>query len=60
MKKFSRLKKTTIIKVYAHSSKEAAQVVGKVQRGHHPASVMVWWGVSYQGVTKLSSFVKKE
>lgn len=40
-------------KVYAHSSKEAAQVVGKVQRGHHPASVMVWWGVSYQGVTKL-------
>ncbi|XP_045536677.1 uncharacterized protein LOC123721594 [Papilio machaon] len=40
--------------VYAHSSKEAAQVVGKVKRGHHPASVMVWWGVSYQGVTKLN------
>ncbi|RVE39881.1 hypothetical protein evm_015469 [Chilo suppressalis] len=28
-------------KVYTHSSKEASQVVGKVQRGHHPASVMV-------------------
>ncbi|RVE47053.1 hypothetical protein evm_008335 [Chilo suppressalis] len=28
-------------KVYAHISKEAAQVVGKAQRGHHPASVMI-------------------
>ncbi|CAH2103495.1 unnamed protein product [Euphydryas editha] len=50
MKQFSRLKNTTYNKqndkVYAHSSKEAAQVVGKVQRGHHPASVMVWWGVT--------------
>ncbi|XP_028031104.1 uncharacterized protein LOC114243711 [Bombyx mandarina] len=34
-------------------SKDAAQVIGKVQRSHHTASVMVWWGVSYQGVTKL-------
>lgn len=40
-------------RVYAHSSKEASEVVAKVQRGHHPAYVMVWWGVSYQGVTKL-------
>lgn len=40
-------------RVYAHSSKEASQVVERVQRGHHPASVMVWWGVSYHGVTKL-------
>lgn len=40
-------------RVYAHSSREAAEVVGRVQRGHHPASVMVWWGVSYHGVTKL-------
>lgn len=40
-------------RVYASTSREAAQVVGKVQRGHHPASVMVWWGVSWKGVTKL-------
>lgn len=40
-------------KVYARSSKEASAIIGKVQRGHHPASVMVWWGVSYEGVTKL-------
>ncbi|KAL4132026.1 hypothetical protein QTP88_009247 [Uroleucon formosanum] len=24
-----------------------------VERGHHPASVMVWWGVSYEGITQL-------
>ncbi|XP_026758430.2 uncharacterized protein LOC113517886 [Galleria mellonella] len=40
-------------KLYVHSSKEAAQVVKKVKRSYHPASVIVWWGMSYQGVTKL-------
>lgn len=40
-------------RVYAKSSKEAAELVPKVQKGHHPASVMVWWGVSYDGVTQL-------
>ena len=40
-------------KIYAHSSRDASQVVPKVQRGHHPSSVMVWWGVSYDGVTNL-------
>lgn len=40
-------------KVYAHSSAEARQAIKKVERGHHPASIMVWWGVSYQGVTQL-------
>lgn len=40
-------------KVYAHTSSEAREKVPKVQRGHHPASVMVWWGVSHQGVTDL-------
>jgi hypothetical protein len=39
--------------VYAHSSPEAAQVIPKVQRGHHPAPLMVWWGVSYEGVSEL-------
>jgi hypothetical protein len=23
-----------------------------VQCGHYPTSVMVWWGVSYEGVTE--------
>ena len=40
-------------RVYAHSSREAAEKVPKVERGHHPASVMVWWGVSFNGVTQL-------
>jgi transposase len=40
-------------KVYAHDSREAKEIVGRVQRGHHPAYVMVWWGVSYLGVSEL-------
>ncbi|KAL1446800.1 hypothetical protein WDU94_010885 [Cyamophila willieti] len=40
-------------RVYARSSLEAAEKVPRVERGHHPASVMVWWGVSYEGVTQL-------
>lgn len=40
-------------RIYAHSSREAREVASRVQRGHHPASVMVWWGVSYEGVTQL-------
>lgn len=40
-------------RVYALSSRHASELVPKVQRGHHPASVMVWWGVAYDGVTKL-------
>lgn len=40
-------------RVYAHSAAEASQLIPRVQRGHFPASVMVWWGVSYDGVTEL-------
>ncbi|CAH1968545.1 unnamed protein product [Acanthoscelides obtectus] len=40
-------------KVYARSSQEASEIIPRVERGHHPASVMVWWGVSYEGVTQL-------
>lgn len=40
-------------RVYATSSREARDKVPKIQRGHHPASVMVWWGVAYDGTTKL-------
>lgn len=40
-------------RVYAYSSREAAEKIPRVQRGHHPASIMVWWGVSYEGVTQL-------
>lgn len=39
-------------RVYARSSIEAQEKVPRIQRAHHPASVMVWWGVSYDGVTK--------
>lgn len=40
-------------KIYAKSSKDIPANVRNVQRTHHPASVMVWWGVSYEGVTPL-------
>lgn len=40
-------------KVYARTSEEAKTIVPRVQRGHHPTSVMVWWGVSHKGVTSL-------
>lgn len=40
-------------RVYARSSKEASELIPRVEKGHHPASVMVWWGVSYDGVTDL-------
>lgn len=40
-------------RIYAHSSREASELVSRVEKGHHPASVMVWWGVSYDGVTNL-------
>jgi len=40
-------------RIYATSSKEAKNKVPRVQRGHYPTSVMVWWGVSRQGVTEL-------
>jgi len=40
-------------RVYARTSYEAKEKVPRIQRGHHPTSVMVWWGVSYDGVTKV-------
>lgn len=40
-------------RVYASSSREAREKAPKIQRGHHPSSVMVWWGVSYAGATTL-------
>lgn len=40
-------------RVYARSSAEASEVVRRIEKGHHPASVMVWWGVSYDGITDL-------
>jgi len=42
-----------MIRVYAHSSREATEKMQRVERGHHQASVMVWWGVPYEGVTQL-------
>jgi len=36
-------------KIYAQTSSETKEKVPRVQRGHHPCYVMVWWGVSLQG-----------
>lgn len=40
-------------RVYARSSREARELMPCIERGHFPASVMVWWGVSYDGVTSM-------
>jgi len=45
-------------KIYAQISREAKEKVPRAQRGHRPSHVMVWWGVSNQGVTPLH-FCKK-
>ena len=34
-------------RVYRWSSKEARDLVPRIERGHYP----VWWGVSYDGIT---------
>ncbi|KAL4096580.1 hypothetical protein QTP88_021506 [Uroleucon formosanum] len=49
LKKFNRQND----RVYAHNSREAAEKIQRVERKHHPASVMVWWGVSYEDVAQL-------
>lgn len=41
-------------KVYARSSREVPPIARNIQRSHHPASAMVWWGVSYEGVTEMT------
>jgi len=40
-------------KIYVQISREAKEKVPRVQRGHHPSYVMVWWGMSHQEVTPL-------
>ena len=40
-------------RVYSSSSWEARKVAPRVLRAHHLSSVMVWWRVSYSGVTQL-------
>ncbi|GJQ71748.1 hypothetical protein Trydic_g11441 [Trypoxylus dichotomus] len=41
--------------VYARNSKKAEEKIGKVERDHRLAIVMVWWRVVYDGVTQLHS-----
>jgi hypothetical protein len=41
------------IKIYAQMSHDVKENIPRVQGGHHPSYVMVWWEVSHQGVTHL-------
>uniref|UniRef100_A0A2H1W6Q6 SFRICE_014692 n=1 Tax=Spodoptera frugiperda TaxID=7108 RepID=A0A2H1W6Q6_SPOFR len=50
--KKNRVVKSKLLQKRKGSSKEASQLIDRVQRGHYPTSVMVWWGVSYEGVTE--------
>ena len=36
-------------KIYAQTSHEVKENVLRVQGGHHPSYVMVWWEMSHQG-----------
>jgi len=45
-------------KIYAQTSHEAKEKVPKVQRGHHPSYVMVWWGCVPSG-SDISSFLRE-
>lgn len=38
-------------RVYARDSREAAEKIQRAERGRDPASAVVWWGVSYEGIT---------
>lgn len=41
-------------RVYAKTCYEALEKAPRVTRAHHPpSSVMVWWGVSFEGTTKI-------
>jgi hypothetical protein len=40
-------------KIYAQTSCEVKENNLRVQIGHHPFYIMVWWGVSHQGVISL-------
>jgi hypothetical protein len=33
--------------IYAQTPRKAKEKVPRVQRGHHPSYVMVWWGISH-------------
>lgn len=45
--------------MYARSSKKVEELEPRVQRGHHPAPVMVWWGVKHDEMTDIH-FCEKE
>lgn len=40
-------------RVYARTSQDAQRKAPRVQRGHFPASVMIWWGVLWNGATEV-------
>lgn len=39
-------------RIYVQSPKDARQSVDREQNGHYSISVMIWRGVSYEGVTE--------
>lgn len=46
-------------KICGTVSQEAKEKVPIVQRGHHPTSVRVWWGVSHQKIMELNFFLAR-
>ncbi len=60
-RKLSVLKSHSTNKIiaYTQSSEGARNKFPRVLRGHHPESVMIWWGISYNHVTPIH-FREKE
>lgn len=46
--------------VYVHSSLESVENNQREKRRHHPASVMVWWGVSFDGGVTQQHFCEQK
>jgi hypothetical protein len=46
-------------KIYAQTSREAKEKVPRVQRGHHPSYIMVWWGGGGPIRGDISSFMQE-
>ncbi len=40
-------------RIYTQPSEDARNKFPRFQRGHHPESVIIWWGISYNHVTLI-------
>ena len=44
--------------MYARTSQEVKEKKKCIQRTHHLASIMVWWGVTYEDISEIYFYGK--